>query len=373
MSSNDIDSNHENSNESSKDRDGAAPAPAPAPASNVVSLPVRNQNADEALELAELESIAALKDALEELRGEIRSRLGEREDSGPRSSELFALFDEFRKRASRAGIHERSGEVDDFGLEPDALAGIESLTDFLIDRYWRVEVHGLEHVPRDQPCLFVANRSGLLPYDGLVLSRLLERSGFPRPRFLVADWLITLPFAQPALARWGGLRACRENADGLLRSGRSVIAFPEGMKGAAKVFRERYRLQRFGRGGAVRAAIENGVPLVPVGVVGAEEAHPILFKSRLPARLLGLPFLPVTPTFPWAGPLGLLPLPTKWVVHFGAPIDLEADLDIDVAGGDGKRAAADDPLLVSRLTESLRDCIQALVDDGLAARESVWG
>ena len=106
MSSNDIDSNHENSNESSKDRDGAAPAPA----SNVVSLPVRNQNADEALELAELESIAALKDALEELRGEIRSRLGEREDSGPRSSELFALFDEFRNFLNGIGYHVPSGE-----------------------------------------------------------------------------------------------------------------------------------------------------------------------------------------------------------------------------------------------------------------------
>lgn len=339
--------------------------------SNVVQLPVRDRGADHELELAELESIEALKEALEDLRGEIRSRLGDRRTAGPGSSELFALFDEFRKRAASAGIRERAGEVDDFGLDADALAAIEPLSDFLIDRYWRVEVHGLEHVPRDVPCLFVANRSGLLPYDGLVLARLLERAGLSRPRFLVADWLITLPFAQPALARWGGLRACRENTDGLLRTGRSVIAFPEGLKGAAKVFRERYRLQRFGRGGAVRAALENAVPLVPVGVVGAEEAHPVLFKARLPGQLLGLPFLPVTPTFPWAGPLGMLPLPTKWVVRFGPPLDLSAEATAREAGG--PEPGATDPLLVSRLTERLRDEVQTLVEEGLALRESVWG
>ena len=349
-----------------------------APDSNVVPLPVKGRaEADAELEQAERESIEALKEALEELRGEIRGRLGGGRDvsagegsaiagASERASEFFALFDEVRRRAASAGIDERTGEIDDFGMDTDALAAIEPFVDFLIDRYWRVDVRGLEHVPRDQPSLFVANRSGLLPYDGLVLARLLERSGRPRPRFLVADWLITLPFAQPALARWGGLRACRENADGLLRTGRSVIAFPEGVKGAAKVFRERYQLQRFGRGGAVRAAIENGVPLVPVGVVGAEEAHPILFKSHLPARLFGLPFLPVTPTFPWAGPLGLVPLPTKWVVRFGAPVDLDAEPR-------DATARAGDPLLVSRLTESLRDCIQDLVDEGLADRESVWG
>jgi 1-acyl-sn-glycerol-3-phosphate acyltransferase len=334
-------------------------------ASNVVRLPLRDQDAELELELAEIESIEALKEALEDLRGEIRSRLVEREGVSPGSTEFFALFDEFRQRLANAGIRERAGEVDDFGLDADALAGIESLTDFLIDRYWRVEVHGLETVPRDSACLFVANRSGLLPYDGLVLARLLERAGFSRPRFLVADWLITLPFAQPALARWGGLRACRENTDALLRTDRSVIAFPEGEKGAAKVFRQRYRLQRFGRGGAVRAAIENGVPLVPVGIVGAEEAHPVLFKSRLPARLLGLPFLPVTPTFPWTGPLGLLPLPTKWVIRFGEPVDLGGHSDAGPAGND--------PLLVSRLNETLRDRVQTLVDEGLEQRGSVWG
>lgn len=334
-------------------------------ASNVVRLPIADPSSLDPIEIAEQESIDALKEALDELRVEIRSRLhatpvgdDRPESDGP---DLLGLFDELRRRAQTFGISERTGEVDDFGFETDAAAALDPLLDFMIDHYWRVDAHGLEHIPRDQPCLFVANRSGLLPYDGLVLARLLERAGFARPRFLVADWLVTLPFVQPALARYGGVRACRENADDLLRSGRSVVAFPEGEKGAAKVFRLRYQMQRFGRGGAVRAAIENGVPLVPVGLVGPEEAHPILFKTRLPARLLGLPFVPVTPTFPFAGPLGLLPLPSKWVVEFGAPLELEGN------GGRG------DPLLLSRLNESVRERIQSLVDEGLEARGSVWG
>ena len=179
----------------------------------------------------------------------------------------------------------------------------------------------------------------------------------------MADWLITLPFVQPYLARLGGVRACRENAERLLEAGRFVIAFPEGVKGAAKVFRERYRLKRFGRGGVVRVALESGVPLLPVGVVGAEEAHPILFKWHTPARALGLPFLPVTPTFPLLGPLGVLPLPSKWVIRIGKPLALD-HLEPD---------AASDELLVSRLTEELRSQIQSLVEIGLSDRESTWG
>jgi 1-acyl-sn-glycerol-3-phosphate acyltransferase len=179
----------------------------------------------------------------------------------------------------------------------------------------------------------------------------------------VADWLITLPFVQPYLARLGGVRACRENAERLLESKRFVIAFPEGVRGAAKVFRERYRLKRLGRGGVLRVAIESGAPLVPVGIVGAEEAHPILFKWTTPARAVGLPFLPVTPTFPLLGPLGLLPLPTKWVIRIGEPLSL----------GHLSPDSAADELLISRLTEELRAQIQSLVDVGLAERESVWG
>jgi 1-acyl-sn-glycerol-3-phosphate acyltransferase len=225
-------------------------------------------------------------------------------------------------------------------------------------------VVGLEHVPDDRAVLFVSNHSGLLPWDGLLLAETVAAAHGEkqRPRFLIADWLITLPFVQPALAKLGGVRACRENAERLLGAGLSVVAFPEGVKGAAKSFRDRYRLQRFGRGGAVRLALAADVPIVPVAIVGAEEAHPILFKVETPARALGLPFLPVTPTFPWLGPLGALPLPSKWVISFGEPL---ADAKR------GPEAAADD-LLVARLTEELRSEVQRLVKEALRIRQGVF-
>jgi len=308
-----------------------------------------------------------LAGALADLLREVRERLdaggagiGERFSS----EELFELFDRLRRVAGTFGMEERSGEVDEFGLDPIVCDRARPLFEFLARRWWRVAVEGLSEIPREGPVLFVANRSGLLPWDGLMLAHTLEgwHPAGERPRFLVADWLVTLPFAQPALARLGGVRACRENAERLLRSGRSVVAFPEGAKGAAKLFADRYRLQRFGRGGVVRLALECGVPLVPVSVVGAEEAHPVLVKVETLARSLGLPFVPVTPTFPWLGPLGALPLPAKWALRFGAPLEL------DQFGPEG----ANDEILISRTTEELRHRIQQMVDTDRRARSGVF-
>jgi len=307
-----------------------------------------------------------LTQALESLRAEIRARFpGRAGDDAPPAFDWDALYADLRRRFGTFGMSERSGEVDEFGMDEVVLRRARPALDFLYDQYWRVSLAGVEQLPASGPCLLVANHSGLLPYDGLMLAHAIERShpSGERPRFLAADWLITLPFVQSYLARLGGVRACRENAERLLASKRFVIAFPEGVKGAAKVFRERYRLKRLGRGGVLRVALETGAPLVPVGIVGAEEAHPILFKWTTPARAVGLPFLPVTPTFPWLGPLGFLPLPTKWVIRIGEPLAL---------GHLAPESAADE-LLISRLTEDLRVRIQALVDVGLAERESVWG
>jgi 1-acyl-sn-glycerol-3-phosphate acyltransferase len=262
-------------------------------------------------------------------------------------------------------MREQSWQVDEFGLDQQSLARAAPLLDLLADRWWRIELSGLARLDSPGPYLLVANRAGLPPWDGLMISHTLARRfpERPRVRFLLADWLLTLPFVHASLARLGGVRACRENAERLLRAGHSVVSFPEGQQGAAKVFRERYRLRRFGRGGVVRVAIEARVPLVPVAVVGAEEAHPVLFKVESVARLAGLRFLPVTPTFPLLGPLGLLPLPSKWSIRFGGPVPT-AHLGPE---------AAQDELLVSRMTEELRAEIQRLLAEGLRARASVWG
>jgi len=319
---------------------------------------------------------AELREALAGLRREIRSRFAsepetasaapsrQRRADAPRFdlSRLEKPLRSIRQRAATLGMREHAHETDDFGMDPEAVEALRPWLDRLYDRYWRVEVEGLEALP-EGPLLLVANRSGLLPWDGLMIAHAVERARGARPRFAVADWLMAQPFAQPRLARIGAVRACPENALRLLRSGRSVVAFPEGARGATKPFRERYRVQRFGRGGAVRVALEGGAPLVPVGVVGAEEAHPILYKATGPARALGLPFLPVTPSFPWFGPLGALPLPTKWRIHFGEPFAL----------GQLRPDALGDELLLSRLSDELRVCVQELVDEALRARPSVWG
>ncbi|MDJ0785461.1 MAG: lysophospholipid acyltransferase family protein [Myxococcota bacterium] len=304
-----------------------------------------------------------LDEALADLGREIRERFdgrpsgpGEGEEPKAPDVDVFAIFGELRARTRTLGMRERRGELDEFGMDPEWIEQLRPALSLLASRWFRVRAEGLAEVP-DGPVLFVANRSGLLPWDGLLVAHQLAsvRGEAARPRFLVADWLITLPFAQPTLTRLGAVRACRENAEQLLRSGRSVVAFPEGVKGASKTWGERYKLQRFGRGGAVRLGLDLGVPIVPVSVVGAEETQPILYKVESLARASGLPFLPITPTFPWLGPLGFVPLPSRLDFAFGHPLDVE---DSDPR----------DELVVSRLNEELRSRIQQMVDAGLAAR-----
>lgn len=309
----------------------------------------------------------ALREAFGDLRREIRTRFPSapapaREGAGSVGWERTLL--DLPRRLATLGMRERSVAVDDFGLDEAALASARPVLDLLFDRYWRVAVGGDAHLPASGPALLASNRSGLLPWDGLMLAHAVERRrpDAGRSRFTVADELITLPFVQARLARLGGVRACPENVDRLLGSRHFVAVFPEGAKGATKAFGDRYRVQRFGRGGVVRAAIARRAPLVPVGIVGAEETHPILYKAKTPGRALGLPFLPVTPTFPWFGPVGVLPLPAQWVIRFGAPLALDAF----------PPEAADDELLIARLTEELRSRVQALLDDALRARSSVW-
>lgn len=309
---------------------------------------------------------AAFADAIEALRVELLHRLDPAQTAAPdwRAIDWQILFEEARRRVATLGMSERSGEVDEYGLDENLLRRSRALLDFLYQSYWRIDLGGAETLPEHGPCLFVANRAGLLPYDGLMLAHALarERPRLGRVRFLVADWLLELPFVQPALVRLGGVRACRENADRLLGGGHSAIAFPEGLKGAAKIFRDRYRLTRFGRGGVVRTALENRVPLIPIGIVGSEEANPLLARVDSTARPLGLPFLPITPTFPWLGPLGLLPLPSKWVIRVGEALDIEHL----------EPAASQDELLISRLNHELRGRVQSLVETALADRASIW-
>ena len=268
-----------------------------------------------------------------------------------------ALWERWR----RIAMWGRSDVVDDFGRDPKASARWEPLFELLYSRWFRVKAEGLEHVPDTGRALLVANHAGTLPYDSAMVMHAVRRDHPARRdvRPLIEDAVFHLPFLGPLMNRIGGVRACPENAERLLAKDELVAVFPEGVKGMSKLWRDRYRLQRFGRGGFVKLAIRARAPIIPVAVVGAEEATPMMAKVTWFAKNMGLPWLPVTPTFPWLGPAGLLPLPSRWMVQFGPPIDLGSDLPPE---------AAEDRLLVNRVADQIRSQIQAMVDDLLVRR-----
>jgi 1-acyl-sn-glycerol-3-phosphate acyltransferase len=257
-----------------------------------------------------------------------------------------------------------SEEVDEFGYDPRFTRTILPFFEFLYTMWWRVEASGVEQVPDQGPALIVANHSGVLPWDGVMINLAVRHEHPARRecRMLALDMFALLPFLAPLLAQSGAVRANQENGERLLRQGELVGVFPEGVKGVGKPFKERYRLARFGRGGFVRLALRTGAPIVPCAVVGAEEIHPKIASMDWLGRPLGLPYLPITPTFPLLGPLGVVPLPTKWSIDFADPIPMDA------YGPEG----AEDPILVNRLSEQVRSTVQHMVDSRLARRRSVW-
>ena len=257
-------------------------------------------------------------------------------------------------------------EVDDFGFDPD-------LTDHVLlpplrplyEKWFRVETRGLDNVPDVGGALVVANHSGTIPLDAVMtaLALLDHHPAHRHLRMLGADLVFTLPVVAPLARKAGNTLACSADAERLLSAGELVGVWPEGFKGIGKPFSERYKLQRFGRGGFVSAALRTGVPIIPCSIVGAEETYPMIGNAKTLARLLGLPYLPVTPTFPLLGPLGAVPLPSKWIIEFGEPIET-ASL--------GGAAAADDPMLVFNVTDQVRETIQSTLYTLLMQRRSVF-
>ena len=259
----------------------------------------------------------------------------------------------------------RSLEVDPFGADPAYFEFVEGLLEFFYAKYWRVETLGLSNLPSEGKALLVANHSGTVPFDAAMLVYAVHRDHRSRRlvRPLVEDVVFHFPFVGTAVNRIGGVRACQENARQLLDSGQLAAVFPEGIQGMSKPFSKRYQLQRFGRGGFVKLALRTRTPIIPVAVVGAEEIYPMLTKLTRLTRFLGIPYLPVTPTFPWFGLFGAIPLPSKWVIWFGEPIRLH-----EIHGPQ----AAEDRILVNRLTESIRSTVQHMVDEALAERRSAF-
>jgi 1-acyl-sn-glycerol-3-phosphate acyltransferase len=255
--------------------------------------------------------------------------------------------------------------IDDFGFDADLTDNLLlPLLRPLYRSWFRVETSGLHHVPAEGGALIVANHSGTIPLDALMTSVALhdDHPAQRHLRLLGADVLFRLPVVGQLSRKHGSTLACNADAERLLAAGELVGVWPEGFKGIGKPFADRYKLQRFGRGGFVSAALRTGTPIVPCSIVGAEETYPKIGDLAPLARLLGLPYFPVTPTFPLLGPLGAVPLPSKWLIEFGEPVPT-AELGPD---------AADDPMLVFNLADQVRETIQHTLYRLLARRRHAF-
>lgn len=259
-----------------------------------------------------------------------------------KAAELFNLF------ARRlAGDY----EVDEFGFDTELTEQFTLPALRPLYRKWfRVDVSGMDNVPAEGPALLVGNHSGTVAMDALMVQLALfdEHPAHRHLRLLAADFVFKAPLVGEYARKTGATLASNADAERLLSSGEVVGVFPEGVKGTGKLVWDRYKLQRFGRGGFVATALQTGTPIIPVSIVGAEEIYPIIGEIPVLARLFGLPYFPVTPTFPLLGPLGAVPLPSKWLIDFGEPIDTKEMAHL-----------ADDPLEVFNLADKVKETIQA--------------
>lgn len=263
--------------------------------------------------------------------------------------------------AGLSTLSPESQQTDDYGRDMRFVEAVQPIAEWLYADYWRVQTVGVHHIPDTGRALIVANHSGTLPFDGAMLNLAVRRNHRHHrfTRFLVEDFVFHSPFMGVTINRLGGVRACPENANRLLSQDEIIAVFPEGVKGLGKLYEERYQLARFGRGGFVRVAAENETPIIPCAIIGAEEIYPILWKSDLLAKSFNVPYLPVTPLFPWLGALGLIPLPSQWVIAFGKPIHVPISV-------------LDDPLRIHEWSLSIRDTIQRMISMMLKSRRSIW-
>jgi len=280
----------------------------------------------------------------------------------PQATEFCSLRDWLAEVADFAQRRRADGyQTDEFGFDPELTTSVlMPMVRWLYQNWFRVRMRGLENVPDAGAGLVVANHAGVLPID-VVMVQVGIHYEHPRHRnlrLLGADLVYEVPFLAQLARKSGHTLACPEQAHKLLTSGQLVGVCPEGFKGTGKPFSQRYQLRRFGRGGFAASAIRAGVPIIPCAIVGAEEIYPMIGNARWLARLLGLPYFPITPLFPWFGMLGMIPLPSDWIVAFGEPVPTSHY----------GPAAADDSAVVCELADQVRDVVQHMVDDLVAER-----
>jgi 1-acyl-sn-glycerol-3-phosphate acyltransferase len=269
------------------------------------------------------------------------------------------LGQEVEERLAKIPTRLNEFGFDQFGLEPASIKSQALFTALLYRYYFRVETRGIAKVPKGR-VLLIANHAGQLPFDGMMLgtAMLLEAEPPRIVRGMGEYWIPQLPFVSVAATRSGSMVGTPENCVQMLEADECVMVFPEGVRGMNKLFRERYKLQRFGHG-FVRLALETDTPVVPVGIVGSEEQQPGLANLPRLGRLLGMPAFPVTLGFPWLGPLGILPLPVKYRIYFGDPIRFDGSPN-------------EDDTAVQAKVDAVRDVIHGLLDRGRAERKGVF-
>jgi 1-acyl-sn-glycerol-3-phosphate acyltransferase len=253
--------------------------------------------------------------------------------------------------------------LDPFGMDPQFAERLEAVVDLFYVVWWRVAVTDVAHVPTEGPAVVVANHAGAVPWDAFVLRRALRREhpAHRELRPLLDDRECALPLVGAAAVRYGAVRASADAAARLLAAGQAIAVFPEGSAAARKPWRERYRLLRFGRGGFAKVALRAGAPVIPCAIVGSEEASPGIARRGWLAERLGAPLLSANPSLRIAS-AAALPLPSRWTLRFGPAIPTR-----DLGSG-----AADDPAAVNALAERVRARVQEMLDEGVAARSSVF-
>ncbi len=262
-----------------------------------------------------------------------------------------------------ARLLEPPERLDRHGMDPRLVERTEPIVELLYASWWRTAVRSVDHVPATGPAIVVANHAGLVPWDALVLRHALRREHPARRelRPLLDDRECDLPLVGRIAIRLGAVRSSPEAADRILADGGLLGVFPEGSAGARKPWGDRYRIQRFGRGGFVRVALRARAPIIPCAIVGSEEASPGISRAGWLADRLGIPLLSARP-FLRVGPAAIVPLPSRWSLRFGAPVDVSRH-----APGD-----AEDPAVVNALTEQVRESLQTMLDEDVSARASVF-
>ena len=253
--------------------------------------------------------------------------------------------------------------IDEFGFDPEFTTKVFlPILRPLAQNWFRVEVRGIENLPTTGSALLVSNHAGTKPLDGMVLQSVVYDEIGRHVRMLGADLIFKTPYSHDFARRTGTTLACQEDAERLLAADQLVAVFPEGFKGLGKPYADRYKLQRFGRGGFVSAAVRAQVPLIPVSIVGSEEIYPLIASAPTLARAMGAPYFPITPLFPWFGVFGLIPLPSKWIIQFGEAITTD-----ELSPG-----AAEDPMVVFNVTDQVRETIQHSLYALLMQRRSAF-